>query len=129
MEDSIAFFHLANLCEENYRVTNTSSREASVDPSSARRPYQLHIDKRDECGEEELKHVLIVLSSPVFTAHPTEARRKNVERRIRTISELLDERQRLGGPARVENERRMLKRLTAYSVSPIGHKANSFGGG
>lgn len=135
MEDSVllmrafvTFFHLANLCEENYRVTSLRSREASVDPSSAEDPInEITVAYRqliDECGEEEAKARLNRLEfHPVFTAHPTEARRKNVERRIRTISELLDERQRLGGPARVENERRMLQEIDGlFRTSPIGHK-------
>ncbi|MBF0893744.1 MAG: phosphoenolpyruvate carboxylase, partial [Atopobium sp.] len=135
MEDSVllmrafvTFFHLANLCEENYRVTSLRSREASVDPSSAEDPInEITVAYRqliDECGEEEAKARLNRLEfHPVFTAHPTEARRKNVERRIRTISELLDERQRLGGPARMENERRMLQEIDGlFRTSPIGHK-------
>ena len=60
---------------------------------------------------------------PVFTAHPTEARRKTIEKRIRTISELLDERAQLGGIARLENERRMLEEIDAlFRTSPIAHK-------
>ncbi len=128
MRAFVTFFHLANLCEENYRVTSLRSREASVDSSSAEDPInEITVAYRqliDECGEEEAKARLNRLEfHPVFTAHPTEARRKNVERRIRTISELLDERQRLGGPARVENERRMLQEIDGlFRTSPIGHK-------
>ncbi|MBF0904684.1 MAG: phosphoenolpyruvate carboxylase, partial [Atopobium sp.] len=66
MEDSVllmrafvTFFHLANLCEENYRVTSLRSREASVDPSSAEDPInEITVAYRqliDECGEEEAK--------------------------------------------------------------------------
>lgn len=135
MEDSVllmrafvTFFHLANLCEENYRVTSLRSREASVDVSSAEDPINeitvAYKQLIDECGEEEAKARLNRLEfHPVFTAHPTEARRKNVERRIRTISKLLDERQRLGGPARMENERCMLQEIDGlFRTSPIGHK-------
>ena len=128
MRAFVTFFHLANLCEENYRVTSLRSREASVDPSSAEDPINeitvAYKQLIDECGEEEAKARLNRLEfHPVFTAHPTEARRKNVERRIRTISELLDERQRLGGPARMENERRMLQEIDGlFRTSPIGHK-------
>ena len=135
MEDSVllmrafvTYFHLANLCEENYRVTSLRSREASVDVSSAEDPINeitvAYKQLIDECGEEEAKARLNRLEfHPVFTAHPTEARRKNVERRIRTISKLLDERQRLGGPARMENERCMLQEIDGlFRTSPIGHK-------
>ena len=128
MRAFVTFFHLANLCEENYRVTSLRSREASVEPTSSDDPINeitvAYKQLIDECGAEEARARLERLEfHPVFTAHPTEARRKNVERRIRTISVLLDERQQLGGPARMENERRMLQEIDGlFRTSPIGHK-------
>lgn len=60
---------------------------------------------------------------PVFTAHPTEARRKAVEGKIRRISNLLEERPRLGGSDLVENERHMLQEIDALvRTSPIALK-------
>ena len=60
---------------------------------------------------------------PVFTAHPTEARRKAVEGKIRRIAELLDEHPRLGGSALMENERHMLQEIDALvRTSPTAVK-------
>ena len=128
MRAFVTFFHLANLCEENYRVSSLREREASVQSTSTDNPInEITVAYRkliEECGPEEARARLERLEfHPVFTAHPTEARRKNVERRIRTISVLLDERSQLGGPARMENERRMLEEIDGlFRTSPIGHK-------
>ena len=46
-------------------------------------------------------------------AHPTEARRKAVEGKIRRIAALLDEHPYLGGSALLENERHMLQEIDA----------------
>lgn len=128
MRAFVTYFHLANLCEENYRVQSLRAREASVSTTSVDDPINdITVAYRqliDECGEEVARKRLERLEfHPVFTAHPTEARRKTIEKRIRTISELLDERSDLGGIARLENERRMLEEIDAlFRTSPIAHK-------
>ena len=59
----------------------------------------------------------------MFTAHPTEARRKAVEGKIRRIANLLQERPHLGGSDLVENERHMLQEIDALvRTSPIALK-------
>lgn len=119
------FFHLANLTEENYRVETLHERErgvemgGEVDPSNALTvAYRQLID---EAGPEEATRLLNRLEfHPVFTAHPTEARRRAVENKIRRIAELLDERPRLGGSDLAENERHMLQEIDALvRTSPI----------
>ena len=60
---------------------------------------------------------------PVFTAHPTEARRKAVEGKIRRIAELLEENKRLGGSDKKENVRRLYNEIDAlFRTSPIALK-------
>ena len=123
-----SFFHLANLTEENYRVETLHQREAGastetqVDPANELTVayYQLI----DELGEEGANELLGKLEfHPVFTAHPTEARRKAVEGKIRRISNLLDERPHLGGSDLVENERHMLQEIDALvRTSPVAFK-------
>ena len=128
MRAFVTYFHLANLCEENYRVQSLRAREAAVPTTAADNPINdITVAYRqliEECGEETARLCLKRLEfHPVFTAHPTEARRKTIEKRIRTISELLDERAQLGGIARLENERRMLEEIDAlFRTSPIAHK-------
>ena len=75
----------------------------------------------EECGQDEASALLGRLEfHPVFTAHPTEARRKAVEGKIRRISALLEERAQAGGIALAENERRMLQEIDALlRTSPI----------
>ena len=78
----------------------------------------------NELGVEGANELLDKLEfHPVFTAHPTEARRKAVEGKIRRISNLLEERPRLGGSDLVENERHMLQEIDALvRTSPIALK-------
>ena len=128
MRAFVAYFHLANICEEHYRVGSLRERESAVDPSADADPVNdLTVAYRrlvDECGRGKAVALLQRLEfRPVFTAHPTEARRKAVEGKIRRISGLLDERSQLGGAALVENERRLLQEIDALlRTSPIAHK-------
>ena len=123
-----SFFHLANLSEENYRVSVLREREGSVSVDSAVDPAnELTVAYRqliDEVGPERATELLNRLEfHPVFTAHPTEARRKAVEGKIRRIARLLEERPRLGGSDLVENERHMLQEIDALvRTSPIAIK-------
>ena len=90
-----AFFHLANLSEENYRVAQLRERERNVSTEDAVDPanaltvafHQLN----EEVGGAKATELLSRLEfHPVFTAHPTEARRKAVEGKIRRIARLLE---------------------------------------
>ena len=128
MRAFVAYFHLANICEEHYRVTSLREREGAVDPAADADPINdLTVAYRrlvDECGRAKAAALLQRLEfRPVFTAHPTEARRKAVEGKIRRISELLAERSHLAGLALGENERRLLQEIDALlRTSPIAHK-------
>ena len=123
-----AFFHLANLSEENYRVAQLRERERNVSTEDAVDPanaltvafHQLN----EEVGGAKATELLSRLEfHPVFTAHPTEARRKAVEGKIRRIARLLEERPYMGGSDLVENERHMLQEIDALvRTSPIAIK-------
>ena len=113
-----SFFHLANLSEEHYRVETMRQRERGVSVESAVDPSnELTVAYRqllDEVGPERTAELLGRLEfHPVFTAHPTEARRKAVEGKIRRIAALLEQHAHLGGSALVENERHMLQEIDA----------------
>ena len=123
-----AYFHLANICEENYRVKSLRTREQAVPTTEDEDPINditvAYHQLVDECGRGKALALLNRLEfHPVFTAHPTEARRKAVEGKIRRISALLEERPRLGGASLAENERRMLEEIDALlRTSPIAIK-------
>ena len=123
-----AYFHLANVCEENYRVGSLRTRESAVPTTADEDPINdITVAYRqlvDECGRGKAIALLNRLEfRPVFTAHPTEARRKAVEGKIRRIAGLLDERPVLAGVALAENERMLLQEIDAlFRTSPIAHK-------
>ena len=122
------YFHLANLSEENYRVSVLRERESEVDDSNAVDPVnELTVAYHkliNEMGPAKAKELLDRLEfHPVFTAHPTEARRKAVEGKIRRISELLEVHNQLGGSDKKENSRRLYNEIDAlFRTSPIALK-------
>lgn len=122
------YFHLANLCEENYRVSVLQEREAQVDENQAVDPVNemtcAYHKLLSEMGPAKAKELLNKLEfHPVFTAHPTEARRKAVEGKIRRISQLLVAHKTLGGSDKKENYRRLFNEVDAlFRTSPIALK-------
>lgn len=122
------YFHLANLSEENYRVNVLRTREKAVpkhfDTDPVNELTGAYKKLIEEVGQEKATELLDKLEfHPVFTAHPTEARRKAVEGKIRRIAELLEERPLLGGSDLEENERKMLNEIDAlFRTSPIAAK-------
>ena len=122
------YFHLANLCEENYRVSVLHQREAAVNENQAVDPVNemtcAYHQLINEMGPARVKELLDQLEfHPVFTAHPTEARRKAVEGKIRRISQLLEAHKLLGGSDKKENSRRLFNEIDAlFRTSPIALK-------
>ncbi|MEE8737936.1 MAG: phosphoenolpyruvate carboxylase [Bifidobacterium sp.] len=122
------YFHLANLCEENYRVSVLHQRENNVGENQAIDPVNemtgAYHQLLSEMGPAKAQELLNKLEfHPVFTAHPTEARRKAVEGKIRRISELLTEIKILGGSDKKECYRRLYNEIDAlFRTSPIALK-------
>jgi phosphoenolpyruvate carboxylase len=83
------YFHLANLAEEHQRVRTLSEREAGGGP--LRESLALAVAEiRGERGSVRVSELLAGLRvHPVWTAHPTEARRRAVTSSLRRISRLL----------------------------------------
>ncbi len=120
------YFHLANLAEEYHRVRVLREREAEVASSQLAPDDSLgaaYAQLAAEIGEDEARARLQALEfRPVFTAHPTEARRRAVARSIRRIADLIAERDALhpGGTTLAENERRLLSEIdTLWRTSPL----------
>ncbi|NIJ04981.1 phosphoenolpyruvate carboxylase [Frigoribacterium faeni] len=111
------YFHLSNLAEEHHRVRVLRRRRERADslPAAVERLV-------DELGAEEASARLQELRfQPVFTAHPTEARRRAVASTIRRISDLLDERDSAQSTADLlETERRLLEEIDVlWRTSPL----------
>jgi phosphoenolpyruvate carboxylase len=84
------YFHLANLAEEHHRARTLRERDRGpevVADSLAGTVARI----RAEAGEDGLGRLLAELEvHPVFTAHPTEARRRAVVTAIRRVGDQLD---------------------------------------
>ena len=85
------YFHLANLAEEQQRVRTLRERDSGDSP-----PRESLADAVARItAEQGLGHVHDLLAGlrvhPVFTAHPTEARRRAVVASLRRLSGLLTE--------------------------------------
>jgi phosphoenolpyruvate carboxylase len=84
------YFHLANLAEEHQRIRALRERDTEGHPLPESLAATVE-DIRGEQGEDRLEALLAGLRvHPVFTAHPTEARRRAVVASLRRISLLAD---------------------------------------
>ena len=107
------YFHLANLAEEHHRARVLRERDQGPKPM----PESLAAtvaELRSRHGARRLKRILADFEvHPVFTAHPTEARRRAVVTAIRRAGEQLD---RLDDPTRSESERSEARRRLVEEV-------------
>src|SRR5690606_30999644 len=87
------YFHLVNLAEEHQRVRILRERAGKPGREDATDTVATaYAQLRSEVGEDEAQRRLKELRfHPVFTAHPTEARRRAVSTSIRRLSDLLGE--------------------------------------
>jgi phosphoenolpyruvate carboxylase len=110
------YFHLANLAEEHHRARVLRER----DQGPNRLPESLAAtvaELRSRNGERRLRQLLADFEvHPVFTAHPTEARRRAVVTAIRRVGDQLD---RLDDPMRSEGERLEGQRRLAEEIDTL----------
>ncbi|MGH2443374.1 MAG: phosphoenolpyruvate carboxylase, partial [Chloroflexota bacterium] len=86
------YFHLINMAEENHRLRRIAERERADWPEPRYESIGAAIKSLREAGisESEMADLLENLEiRPVFTAHPTEARRMTLLRHLRRISRLV----------------------------------------
>ncbi|MGN8024992.1 phosphoenolpyruvate carboxylase [Microbacterium sp. 22242] len=119
-----AYFHLVNLAEEHQRVRVLRERPENPDPARAADTVAgAFAQLTAEVGEEEARRRLGALRfHPVFTAHPTEARRRAVSSSIRRLAELLTEHDAAtpGGADAHRARRRMLEEVdTLWRTAPL----------
>ncbi|WP_417554373.1 phosphoenolpyruvate carboxylase [Microbacterium sp.] len=118
------YFHLVNLAEEHQRVrvlrerAGRPGREGAADTVAA-----AFAQLRQEVGDAEARERLSELRfHPVFTAHPTEARRRAVSSSIRRLSDLLTQNDAAsaGGAEQKRAHRRMLEEIdTLWRTAPL----------
>jgi phosphoenolpyruvate carboxylase len=87
------YFHLVNLAEEHQRVRALREREGRRAATATDSIAGAYAQLAAEVGEETaLQRLQGLRFHPVFTAHPTEARRRAVSSSIRRLAQLLDDR-------------------------------------
>ncbi|WP_375387242.1 phosphoenolpyruvate carboxylase [uncultured Amnibacterium sp.] len=116
-----AYFHLVNLAEEHQRVRalrdrDTAPREGTDSVGGAF--AQLSSEVGADAALDRLQSLRF---HPVFTAHPTEARRRAVSGSIRRLAQLLDEHDDAPGGSRLARiERSMLEEIdTLWRTAPL----------
>ena len=84
------YFHLANLAEEHQRIRALRERDAPGHPLAESLEATVRQIRREEGGDRLAELLAGLRVHPVFTAHPTEARRRAVVASLRRISVLMD---------------------------------------
>ena len=119
-----AYFHLVNLVEEHQRVRIVRERDGRPDSEGAADSIEAAYARlADEVGEDTaLARLQALRFHPVFTAHPTEARRRAISSSIRRLAGLLqehDDRLRDGNDT-ARLERRMVEEIdTLWRTAPL----------
>jgi phosphoenolpyruvate carboxylase len=116
-----AYFHLVNLAEEHQRVRALRDRDVSPRDGTDSVGGALAQLSEEVGAETALDRLQSLRFHPVFTAHPTEARRRAVSGSIRRLAELLDEHDEATGGSRLARvERSMLEEIdTLWRTAPL----------
>ncbi|MFT0761481.1 phosphoenolpyruvate carboxylase [Actinomyces sp. F1_1611] len=116
------YFHLVNLAEEMQRIRQVREGRPEVEGAVDTIPKaiaQLSQEIGEEAARRHLEHLRF---HPVFTAHPTEARRRAVASSVRRLSALLAERAftTLDEAGELRMERRLLEEIdTLWRTAPL----------
>ena len=114
------YFHLANLAEEQHRARVIRDRDRGPEPLPESLSATLG-ELRPKLGKKRLARLVAGLEvHPVFTAHPTEARRRAVVTAIRRIGDQLE---RLDDPRMSDSEGREARRRLAEEIDGLWRTA------
>lgn len=114
------YFHLANLAEEHHRARVLRERDRGPEPPPESIAATIN-ELRPKLGPKRLDQLVANLEiHPVFTAHPTEARRRAVVTAIRRVGEQLE---RLEDPRISDFERGEAERRLAEEVDTLWRTA------
>lgn len=115
------YFHLVNLAEVHHRVRVLRRRDTEVEPQEDTIAKAVATLTHEIGAARAAARVEAMRFQPVFTAHPTEARRRAVSTAIRRISLILDERgDTHTGPVALGHRRRLLEEIdTLWRTTPL----------
>jgi len=114
------YFHLANLAEEHHRARVLRERDQGPQPLAETLAATV-TDLRARLGRKRLEALVETLViHPVFTAHPTEARRRAIVTAIRRVGEQLE---RLDDPRISDSERHETDRRLVEEVDSLWRTA------
>ncbi len=115
------FFDLANLAEDRHRVHTLRQRETAAHPAPRGESIPDAIGRLKQAGltPAGLRALLASLDVElVFTAHPTEAKRRSVREKVRDLREHLAG---LGHPGATPSETRRLEALLRADLYALWH--------
>jgi phosphoenolpyruvate carboxylase len=113
------YFHLINMAEENHRLRRLVARESRVYPTPRGESISAAVRDlaRANMPTSEVHEILSGLRiQPVFTAHPTEARRMTLLRHLRRIANLVSA---LGSESAGPSQRRDVSRRLYAEVTNL----------
>lgn len=117
------YFHLVNLAEERQRVRTLRRRDGGTERDPRGTIPGALAALGSEIGEDAARARLDELCfHPVFTAHPTEARRRAISASVRRLSSLVDELSAgpQGGSAEQRTHRSVTEEIdTLWRTAPI----------
>ena len=114
------YFHLANLAEEHHRARVLRERDAGPQPLAETLAATV-TDLRARLGRKRVDALMAALEiHPVFTAHPTEARRRAIVTAIRRVGEQLE---RMDDPRISDSERHEADRRLVEEVDSLWRTA------
>lgn len=115
------YFHLVNLAEVHHRVRVLRRRDAQTTPQEDTFAEAIAALAAQTGTDVAADRVTSMRFHPVFTAHPTEARRRAVSTSIRRISAVLAECEGAPtGASALENRRRLLEEIdTLWRTTPL----------
>ena len=118
------YFHLVNLAEEHQRVRVLRERDGRPEKENATDSIAAAYARlAEEVGDETaLERLQSLKFHPVFTAHPTEARRRAISSTVRRIAALLEtlDSSLSGGADERRARRRILEEIdTLWRTAPL----------
>jgi phosphoenolpyruvate carboxylase len=114
-----AYFHLVNLAEEHHRLRVLRQRQRSNPSSPRRESLAAALEGASAVGiaAERVAELLTrCCVEPVFTAHPTEARRRTLLDKLRRMSELVGQ---LDDPRLAPDETTRLTELIREEIAAL----------